>query len=80
METFAHVHAVMKDAQWRRTRVAIFFEVLFAVGAVGLVVLDRLPPGPHYECGVHRAQTQSPYPHPYGEPPEGAWSTCVFVR
>jgi hypothetical protein len=80
VETFAHVAAVLKDAKWRRTRVALFFEVLFALSLVGLLVLDRLPPGPHYECGVHHAQTQSKYSHPYGEPPEAVWSTCVYVR
>ena len=79
METFPHVAAVVRDAQRRITRVTLFFEVLFAVTVVGLIVLDRLPPAPHYECAVHHAQVQSPYPHPYGLPPEGTWTTCIYV-
>jgi hypothetical protein len=60
--------------------VALFFEVLFALAIVGLFALDRIPRGPHYECVVHRARMQSPYPHPYGLPPESVWSTCVYIR
>ena len=53
--------------------------LVFVVSVVGLVALDRIPPKPHLECRVHRAQTMSHYPHPYGEPPEVEWTTCVWA-
>ena len=78
MKTFADVGSVARDAERRFQRVAIFFEVLFAVSIVGAFVLDTIPPRPRLECQIHRAQTQSHYPHPYGEPPPVEWTTCVW--
>ena len=78
MDTFLDVGSVARDARRRVQRVAIFFEALFVVGAVGLVALDRVPPRPHLECTMHEAQTMSHYPHPYGEPPAAQWTTCVW--
>jgi len=79
MDTFVDVRSVTRDARWRLKRVVLFFEALFAVSVVGMIALDRIPPKPHLECRVHRAQTMSHYPHPYGEPPEVEWTTCVWA-
>lgn len=78
MTVFPDVSSVSRDARWRVQRVAIFFEALFAVSVVGLVIVDRVPPRPHLECVVHRAQTMSHYPHPYGEPPAAEWTRCEW--
>ena len=76
--TFANVGSVARDAQWRLQRVAIFFEALFAIAVVGLIVIDVMPARPRLDCTIHRAQTMSHYPHPYGEPPPVEWTTCVW--
>jgi len=78
MDTFADVVSVEHDARWRVQRVVILFEALFVVAAVGLVILDWIPPRPHLECHLAQAQTMSPYPHPYGEPPPVEWTVCAW--
>lgn len=78
MSTFLDVGSVERDANWRLKRVVIFFEALFVVSVVGLIVLDRIPPRPHLECHTSRGQMMSHYPHPYGEPPEVEWTRCVW--
>lgn len=78
MDTFVDVRSVARDARWRVQRVAIFFEALFALTAVGLVAIDRIPPRPRLECVVHEGQTMSHYPHPYGEPPPVQWTRCEW--
>ncbi len=78
MNTFLDVSSVVRDAEWRLRRVTIFFEVVFAVSVVCAFVIDTIPPRPRLECQIHRAQTQSHYPHPYGEPPPVEWTTCVW--
>jgi hypothetical protein len=78
MKEFADVGSIMRDAEWRLRRVAIFFEVLFALAVACAIVIDLVPPRPRLECRVHRAQTMSHYPHPYGEPPAVEWTTCVW--
>ncbi len=78
MDTFPHVPAVMRDAKWRTTRVALFFETLFFLSVVGLIAIDRIPPRPRLECHTSRGQMMSHYPHPYGEPPEVEWTRCVW--
>lgn len=77
MRTFFDVGAVERDAQRRTQRVAIF-EALFAVAIVGTFALDRIPPRPRLECQIHRAETQSHYPHPYGDAPPVEWTTCAW--
>jgi hypothetical protein len=76
--TFLDVCSVERDAHWRHRRVVLFFEALFIASALGSVALDMIPPRPRLECQVHRAQTQSHYPHPYGEPPPVEWTTCAW--
>ena len=78
MNVFLDVASVARDARCRVQRVAIFFEALFVVAAVGLVAIDRVPPRPRLDCTRHEAQTMSHYPHPYGEPPAVQWTTCVW--
>jgi hypothetical protein len=78
VRTFPDVGSVARDADWRTRRITLFFEALFAVAVVGLFAIDRIPPRPRLECRVHRAQTESHYPHPYGEPPPVEWTTCVW--
>jgi hypothetical protein len=78
MTTFFDVGAVERDAQRRTQRVAIFFEALFALAVVGTFALDRMPARPHLECQIHHAQTQSHYPHPYGDAPPVEWTTCAW--
>ncbi len=76
--TFHSVAAVARDAEWRVKRVAIFFEVLFVIGAIVGAWVDTLPRRPRLDCVVHRAQTMSHYPHPYGEPPPAEWTRCEW--
>ncbi len=78
MRTFVDIFSVERDARWRLQRVAIFFEMLFAIAIVALFVVDRMPRRPRLECVVHRAQTQSHYPHPFGDAPPVEWTTCVW--
>jgi hypothetical protein len=78
MIAFSSVRAVARDAQCRLLKVTLFFDALFVVAVVGAFILDRIPPRPHLECTVHEAQTMSPYPHPYGEPPAVQWTRCEW--
>ncbi len=77
-DTFADVGALERDARRRLQRVALVFEALFALTAMGLVILDLIPPKPHLECHVAQTQTMSHYPHPYGEPPPSEWTVCAW--
>jgi hypothetical protein len=76
--TFSTVKDVAHDAERRVRRVAIFFEALFVVGVLSAIVIDLVPRRPRLECTVHRAQTMSHYPHPYGEPPPVEWTRCEW--